>query len=353
MTNVTLDQSALEAFIGQVVSDCGAAMSVLLTHLGDKLGLYQSMANGDPVSATELAARTGTNERLVHEWLANQAAGGYLTYDPSTDQFRLQAEQAFVLADESSPARVQGAFDMVAAVYQSIDKELDMFRTGRGLTWGDHHHSLFSATDRYFRPGYEARLVQEWIPALGGVHEKLVAGGRVADVGCGYGSTTILMADAYPRSSFVGYDYHEPSIVAARDAAERAGVADRVHFEVAEATTISGPYDLIMFCDCWHDTVDPRGAAEAAKQALGDEGSVMLVEPFAHDRLEDNLNPLGRMCYGASTVICAPCSISDGGPGLGTQAGEARTRGLFTDAGFGSFRRVADTPLNIVYQARP
>jgi SAM-dependent methyltransferase len=353
MTTTTIDESKLEAFLGQVVGDAGAAISVLLAHLGDKLGLYQAMADGAPVTAAELAGRTGTSERLVQEWLSNQAAGGYVAYDPAADRFRLPAEQAFALAEESSPALVQGGFDFIAAAYQSIGKELEAFRSGTGLAWGDHHPSLFTATERFFRPGYRAHLVQEWIPAMDGVHDKLAAGARVADVGCGYGSSTMVLAGAYPDSVFTGYDYHEPSVLAAREAAAQAGVADRVSFEVADATEIRGPYDLIAFFDCWHDTADPLGVAGAARRALAADGSVMLVEPFAGDRLEDNLTPLGRMSYGASTIACTPCSISDGGPGLGAQAGEARTRELFTRAGFGIFRRVAETPLNVVYQARP
>ena len=269
-----------------------------------------------------------------------------------TGRSGLPPEHAFALANESSPALVQGLFDLVAAVYQSVDKEVDVFRTGTGLTWGEHHPRLFAATERSFRPGYQAHLVQEWIPALDGMHDKLTAGARVADVGCGHGASTIVLATAYPESSFVGYDYHAPSLEVARAAAAAAGVADRIDFLEADATEIAGPYDLIGFFDCWHDTADPLGVAQAARQALAPGGSVLAVEPFANDRLEDNINPLGRFGYGISTLVCAPCSISGGGPGLGAQAGEARTRAVFTDAGFGSFRRVAETPLNIVYEAR-
>ena len=347
-----IDESTLEAFLGQAVTDAAAAVSVLLNHLGDRLGLYAAMADSQPVTAKELAQRTGTNERLVTEWLSNQAVGGYVTHDPHTGQFRLPPEQAFALANENSPALVQGLFDLVAAVYQSIDKELEVFRTGTGLSWGDHHHDLFTATERSFRPGYQAHLVQEWIPALDGMPELLTAGGRVADVGCGRGAATIVLATAYPNSTIVGYDYHAPSIEAATEAAARAGVSDRVRFEVADATSITGPYDLIAFFDCWHDTADPLGVARAARQALAPGGAVLAVEPFANDQLEDNLTPLGRLGYGISTVACTPCSISDGGPGLGAQAGEGRTRELFTKAGFATFRRVSQTPLNLIYEAR-
>ncbi len=347
-----IDESALEAFLGQAVTDAAAAVSVLLTHLGDRLGLYAAMADSQPVTAGELAKRTNTNERLVAEWLSNQAAGGYVTYDSRAGQFRLPPEHAFALADESSPALLQGLFDLVAAVYQSIDKELGAFRTGTGLAWPDHHSDLFTATERGFRPGYQAHLVQEWIPALDGMHEKLTAGARVADVGCGRGAATIMLATAYPNSRFVGYDYHAPSIDAAVEAAARAGVADRVRFQVADAVSITGPYDLIAFFDCWHDTADPLAVARAARQALAPGGVVLAVEPFASDRLEDNFNPLGRFGYGISTVVCTPCSISDGGPGLGAQAGEARTRRMFTEAGFKTFRRAGQTPMNIIYESR-
>lgn len=347
-----LDEQALEAFLGQVVTDAGAAVSVLLTHLGDRLGLYAAMADSAPVTADELAGRTGTNPRLVHEWLCNQATGGYVSYESATGRFLLPPEHAFALADDASPALVQGLFDLVAAVYQSVDKELDVFRTGTGLTWRDHHPTLFEATERCFRPGYQAHLVSEWIPALDGVHDKLTAGARVADVGCGLGASTVIMADAYPNSRFVGYDYHAPSIHKARTTAARAGVTDRVRFEVADATDITGPYDLIAFFNCWHDTADPLGVARAAKRALAAGGSVLAVEPYANDRLEDSTDPLSRFGYGISTLVCTPCSISDGGPGLGAQAGEARTREMLLQAGFGSVRRAAETPLNIVYEAR-
>lgn len=345
-----IDQNALEAFLGRAIGDAGAALSVLLSHLGDRLGLYAAMADSQPVTAAELAERTGTTERLVQEWLNNQAVGGYVDYDAATGRFRLPPEHAFALADESSPALVHGVFDLVAAVYQSIDKEIGAFRTGSGLAWQDHDESLFPATERCFRPGYQAHLVQEWIPALDGMHDKLTAGARVADVG--YGASTVVLAKAYPNSRFVGYDYHRPSIDVARAAAATADVSSRVSFEVADASKIVGPFDLIGFFDCWHDTADPLGAAEAARAALADGGAVLAVEPFANDRLEDNFTPLGRFGYGISTVACVPCSVSDGGPGLGAMAGEARTRELFTQAGFGSFRRAAQTPLNAVYEAR-
>lgn len=348
-----VDMGAVEAFVGRAVTDAAAAVSVLLTHVGDRLGLYRAMADGTPVTAAELAAATGTTERLVREWLANQTVSGYVVRDPATDRYRLPAEHAVVLAEESSPVLVQGLFDVVAAVYQSIQQETDAFRTGTGLGWGDHHPSLFSATERAFRPGYQAHLVQEWIPALDGVHDQLTAGARVADVGCGHAAATVVLATAYPNSTFVGYDNHAPSLEAARAAAARAKIAERVEFRLADATSIAGTFDLVCFFDCWHDTADPLGTAKAARQTLTDGGRVLLVEPFAGDSLEENATPLGRFGYGISTLVCTPCSISDGGPGLGAQAGEARTRELFAQAGFGTFRRAAQTPLNLVYEARP
>ncbi len=345
-----VDMSAVEKFVGRAVSDAAAAISVLLTHLGDRLGLYAAMADGAPVTAQELAARTGSHERLVQEWLNNQAVGGYV--DHQDGRFSLPPAHAMVLAEESSPAMLQGLFDLVAAVYQSIDKEAEVFRTGKGLAWGDHDARLFAATERSFRPGYQAHLVQEWIPAVPGLHEKLTAGARVADVGCGYGTSTVVLATAYPGSTFVGYDYHAPSIEAARQAAERAKVSERTEFIVADAKEISGPFDLIAFFDCWHDTADPLGVARAARGALASEGCVLAVEPLAQDKLEDSTTPLDRFGYAISTLMCAPCSISDGGPGLGAMAGEARTRALFDEAGFSTFRRAAETPMNVVYEAR-
>ncbi|MDN5761882.1 MAG: class I SAM-dependent methyltransferase [Microlunatus sp.] len=352
-TTPQIDSQALEAFLAQAVTDAAAAMSVLLSHIGDRLGLYRAMSDSEPVTSAELARRTDTNERLVHEWLSNQAVGGYVNFDPETERFRLPPEHALALAEENSPALIQGMFDMVAAVYQDIDKEVGVFRTGAGLTWPDNHHSVFEATERSFRPGYRANLVQQWIPAVAGLHAKLTAGAHVADVGCGYGTATTVLAEAYPASTFVGYDYHASSVDAARESAARQGVADRVTFEVADASEITGPYDLITFFDAWHDMSDPVGAAWAAREALGPDGAVLLIEPLSHDRLEDSFDPLGRFGYAVSTLICVPCSISGGGPGLGAQAGETRTRELFTEAGFTRFRRALETPLNLMYEARP
>lgn len=350
-TTTTPDMAEVERFLDSVVSDAGAAVSVLLTYLGDKLGLYAAMADGQEVTAAELARRTGTHERLVQEWLNNQAVGGYV--EISGDRFRLPLEHAIVLADEHSPVFVQGVTDMVEAVYRSSEKQLEVFRTGTGLAWGDQDEVLFGATERSFASGYEANLVQDWVPAIQGLAEVLESGAQVAEIGCGYGAASIVLAQAYPTSRFVGYDYHEPSIRVARERAQQAGAADRVEFRVADATALEGSYDLVAFFDCWHDTADPLGVARAARAALAPGGVVMLVEPYAEDTLEGNRTPLGRFTYGISTVVCTPCSVSDGGPGLGTLAGEARTRELFTAAGFGTFRRATQTPTNIVYEARP
>lgn len=352
MTTMTIDDQVLEEFLGHVISDAGAAVSTLLTHLGDRLGIYTALADGEAVSSAELAERTGTNPRLVREWLANQTAGGYVIHDADTDRFRLPPEHAMVLANEHSPVFAQGLFDMVVALFGSIDKEAEALRTGGGLAWADHVPELFAATARCFAPAYRANLVSTWIPALTGIQPRLEAGARVADVGCGHGVSTVLMATAFPRSRFVGYDYHEPSLEAARQAARRAGVEDRVRFEHADAAQVRGEFDLICLLDAWHDQADPVGVAAAARAALAPGGSVMLVEPYAGDSLAENSHPLGRFSYGVSTVVCTPCSTSHGGPGLGAQAGETRTRELFTAAGFTQFRRAAETPLNIVYEAR-
>ncbi len=352
-TAPALDVARVEEFVGRAVSDAGAAVSVLLAHLGDRLGLYAAMADGAALTPAELADRAGTHERLTEEWLNNQAVGGYVHWDRDTGRFRLPPEHAFALAEETSPALVQGLFALVASVFQSIDKEEEVLRSGSGLAWRDHHPMLFSATERSFRPGYTAHLVQEWVPAVPGLHERLSEGAAVADVGCGYGAALVLLAAAYPRSRFVGFDYHGPSLDAARAATLRAGVADRVDLVQADATAVTGDFDLVTFFDCWHDTADPLGAARAARRSLTDDGLVLVVEPLAGDRLEDNMNPLGRFGYGISTVVCAPCSVSGGGPGLGAQAGESRTRELFTRAGFAGLDRIAETPLNVVYAARP
>jgi len=350
-----LDQAKLDEFMGRFVGDLGAALSASLVVIGDRLGLYRAMGDGEPVSPEDLAERTGTDARYVREWLSNQAAGGYVTYDVESERFSLTPEQAFALAQEGSPAFVPGAFYLATALTKDEPKITEAFRSGAGVGWHEHNHDLFSGTERFFRPGYAAHLVASWIPSLDGVGAKLEGGALVADVGCGHGASTLIMAEAFPKSQFVGFDYHEGSIETARAAAERAGVADRVSFEVASAKEYPGSgYDLVAMFDCLHDMGDPVGAAAHVLQTLDPDGTWMVVEPNAGDRLEDNLNPVGRVFYGASTLVCTPASRDqEVGLALGAQAGEARLRDVITEGGFTRFRRAAETPFNIVLEARP
>jgi SAM-dependent methyltransferase len=352
-TTRPIDEAKVEVFAGQLVQDLGAAMNSVLVHIGDRLGLWTALAELGPCTPDSLAEETSTNPRMVREWLSAQTASGYVIYDPDTGTFTLPAEHAFVLADEDSPAAMTGGFQVLAAIGDRIDKAVQAVRTGKGLGWADHHPGLFDGVERFFRPAYRTQLITTWIPALHGIADRLAAGGRVADVGCGHGASTIILAEAYPHATVVGFDAHAPSIETARKRAAHAGVNDRVTFEVANAQEIPGDgYDLVMFCDCLHDMGDPLGATRHAAQVLAPGGSVMLVEPFANDRLEDNLNPVGRVYYAASTLVCTPCSLADDGPGLGAQAGEARLRAILRQAGFATFRRAAETPFNIVYEAR-
>jgi 2-polyprenyl-3-methyl-5-hydroxy-6-metoxy-1,4-benzoquinol methylase len=350
----TLDQTRVEAFAGQIATEIGAALNAALVTVGDQLGLYRAMADAQPISAGELAARTNTHERYVREWLNAQAAGGFMSYDGDEDSYTLPAEHAFILADDSSPVAMAGIFQAATAVMDGRTRVAERFRTGEGVGWHEHHDGLFSGTERSFGANYRMHLVPEWLPALTGVVEKLERGASVADVGCGHGASTILMAQAFPASTFTGIDVHPESIATARTRAQDAGVADRVRFEVADATEYGGSrYDLIAFFDALHDLGDPVGAARHARAALADDGSCMLVEPFAGDRIEDNLNPVGRMYYGFSTLVCTPGSLAQPGrAGLGTQAGEARLREVMLNGGFGSVRRAAETPLNLVLEAR-
>jgi 2-polyprenyl-3-methyl-5-hydroxy-6-metoxy-1,4-benzoquinol methylase len=352
---MALDQSKLNDMLHRGVNDFGATFHAACVIIGDKLGLYKALAAGGWQTPAELATRTDTTERYVREWLASQAAGGYVTLDAPTGRYRLTEEQAFTLADEKSPAFLPGAFQVALAATKAVPKLIEAFRTGEGMGWHEHDHELFHGTERFFRPGYAAHLVSEWIPALSGVEARLKAGARVADVGCGHGASTVLMAQAYSKSTFAGFDYHEGSIQTARERARESGVADRVKFEVARAKDFPGNgYDLVTFFDCLHDMGDPAGAARHVLSTLAPEGSWMIVEPFANDRVEDNLNPIGRVFYSASTLLCTPASLSqEVGLALGAQAGEARTRQVVMSGGFTRFRRATETPFNLVYEARP
>ncbi len=351
---MAIDGAKLDAFMGRFVGDLGAVMHAATVVVGDQLGLYKALAEGD-ATAEELAARTSTDARYVREWLSSQAASGYVDYDAATERFGLGEEQALALAVENSPAFIPGAFQIAVAQFKAIPKIADAFRTGAGLGWHEHDVSLFHGTERFFRPGYAANLVSSWIPSLDGMEARLKDGASVADVGCGHGASTLIMAEAYPSSTFVGFDYHEPSIRHAREAAAKAGVADRVRFEVATAKDFpAASYDLVAVFDCLHDMGDPVGVAAHVRSTLAPDGAWMIVEPFANDRLEDNLNPVGRVFYSASTFICTPASRSqEVGMCLGAQSGEARMRDVVLRGGFGRFRRATQTPFNLVYEARP
>jgi 2-polyprenyl-3-methyl-5-hydroxy-6-metoxy-1,4-benzoquinol methylase len=349
-----MDPEKLQAFAGKAVGEISAAVSAALVVIGDRLGLYRALADSGPVTSHELAQLTGTNERYVREWLSNQAAGGYLEYDAGSATFFLPPEHAHMLANPTSPIYVQGAFQMIQAVFAVEPQITEAFRTGRGFGWHEHDTRLFEGVARFFRPGYNANLVSAWIPALTGVDEKLQRGARVADIGCGHGSSSIILAQAYPQSTVVGFDYHDSSIESAREAARSAGCGN-ASFEVARAQDYPGTgYDLVTFFDCLHDMGDPVGAARHVLKSLAPDGTWLLVEPYANDCLEDNLNPIGRVYYAFSTTICTPASkAQEVGLGLGAQAGEARIRDVVTKAGFTRFRRAAETPFNLIYEIRP
>jgi SAM-dependent methyltransferase len=348
-----VDEGKLMEFMGRLVTDLGGAAMTASIVLGDRLGLYKALADGRPATADELADRTGCNARLVREWLNAQVASGYLEH--SDGGYRLPEEQALALAVEGSPVYVAGGASVLGVLFMDMDKQVDAMRGDGGLPWGEHHPSLFAGTERFFRPGYKANLVPSWLPALDGVVPKLEAGARVVDVGCGHGASTVIMAEAFPASRFFGFDFHGPSIETARQRAIDAGVGDRVQFEQATAKDYGGrDYDLVCFFDCLHDMGDPVGAASHAREVLVDDGTVLLVEPFAGDGLEDNINPVGRMFYAASTFVCAPNSLSqEVGLALGAQAGERRLREVFEEAGFSRFRRATETPFNLILEARP
>jgi SAM-dependent methyltransferase len=351
---MAIDEAKLNDFMGKFVGDLGAVMHAATIVVGDQLGLYKALA-AKPQTAAVLAARTETDPRYLREWLSAQAAGGYVEYDPASDSFSLSEEQEFALATEGSPAFIPGAFQVAVAQFKAIPKIIQAFRTGLGLGWHEHDAALFHGTERFFRPGYAANLVSAWIPALDGVQARLQAGANVADVGCGHGASTIIMAEAFPASKFIGFDYHEPSIVHAREAANKAGLGDRVSFEAASAKSFPGrDYGLVTMFDCLHDMGDPAGASAHVRQSLGQDGTWMIVEPFANDRLEDNLNPVGRIFYSASTFICTPASrAQEVGRCLGAQAGEKRLRDVVAEGGFTRFRRATETPFNLVIEARP
>jgi SAM-dependent methyltransferase len=349
--DASMDTQKLEAFLQRMIGELGAAVNVPLMMIGDRTGLFRAMHGAGWMSAAELARKAGADERYVREWLSALAAGQIVEYDPARAKFRLPEEHGFALAVDGSPADLQGAFSL----YFDWERIARAFQTGEGVGWHEHHHSLFHGTDRFFRPGYKAHLVGEWIPALDGVEQRLRSGAKAADVGCGFGSSTVLMAQAYPSSTFFGFDYHDASVEAARKAAAAAGVAGRVSFDVASAKSFPGHgYDFIAVFDCLHDMGDPVGAARHIRERLKPDGVFMIVEPYAGDRLEDNLNPVGRMFYGASTMVCTPGSrAQDGGACLGAQAGEARLKDVVLQAGFTRFRRAAQTPFNLVLEARP
>ena len=351
---MALDMEKLDQFMGRAVGDMGGALQAALGVLGDRLGLYKAMAANGPMTPAELAAKTSCGERYVREWLCAQAAGGYCEFDPASNRFHLNEEQAFALATENSPAFLPGAFQVLTAAIKDEPKVREAFANGHGVGWHEHHPDLYEGTERFFRPSYLAHLTTEWIPSLDGVEAKLKSGIRVADIGCGHGASAIMMAQAYPRSTFVGFDYHAPSIEWARKAAKEAGVSDRVTFEVAQAKNFPGSdYQLVAFFDCLHDMGDPVGAAAHVKSTLAPGGTWMLVEPFANDTIEANLNPVGRVYYGASTLICTPASLAqEVGMALGAQAGEAKLRQVLRDGGFTHVRRAAETPFNLVLEVR-
>ena len=354
-TEHAVDGDKLNAFVFRAVDEVGATLNAALVVMGDKLGLYRELAGAGPLTPMELARRSGVSERYVREWLNAQAAGGYVEYDPVDGGYTLPPEQAVALTDDQSPAYLPGFFQLALGTVIDSPRITEAARSGEGVGWHEHNHDVFEGCERFFRPGYNAALVPEWLPALDGVIAKLEAGVKVADIGCGHGSSTILMAQAFPNSTFVGSDYHEGSIDTARQRAHEAGVADRVQFETAAAGTDHGDgYELVTMFDCLHDMGDPVGAARQVHRMLAPDGTWLIVEPMAGDRVEENFNPVGRAFYGFSTFLCTPASLSqDVGLALGAQAGEARIGDVIAAGGFTRFRRAAETPFNLVFEARP
>ncbi len=355
VASTEVDEQRLEAFLGQAVTDMGAAMNGVLVMIGGELGLWEAMAGAGPLTTEEIAQRTDVSERYIREWASAQAASGYLTYDEGSETFELPPEQAMAFADKDSPVYMLGGYSLISSVYKDRAKLTERFREGAGFGWHEHHEELFVGTEQFFRPGYRAHLVAEWIPALEDVEDKLRQGGKVADIGCGHGISTILMAQAFPESTVHGFDYHDASIERAREIAQSEGVADNTEFAVASAKDYPGEgYDLVCFFDCLHDMGDPVGAMTHVRETIDDDGTVMLVEPFAGDTLAENLNPVGRIYYAASTVVCTPSSLDqEVGLALGAQAGEERLRAVAAEAGFTRFRRATETPFNLVLEARP
>jgi 2-polyprenyl-3-methyl-5-hydroxy-6-metoxy-1,4-benzoquinol methylase len=348
-----INEDKMHAFLGKVVGDFGAALSASLVYIGQKLGLYKALAAGNPVTPAELATRTATNERYIREWLINQAASGYVDYDAASGRYSLAPEQAAALTDEASPFYVGGGFFVVKAMTHAVGRIEEAFKHGGGILWGDHDPDLFVGTERFFRPGYAAHLIASWIPALTGIEEKLKAGGKVGDIGCGHGSSTIIMAQAYPNSRFWGFDNHEKSIETARQRAADAGVADRVTFAVANASELPNEqFDMVAFFDCLHDMGDPVGACKRAAEVLNAEGSALIVEPMAGNTVEENFNIIGRTFSGASTLCCTSNSLALNGPALGAVAPESAIREVVLAGGFAEFRRATETPFNRIFEAR-
>ena len=351
-----IDEQKLHEFMIKAVGDIASTMSAMLVIIGDRLGLYKAMAEfGYPITSEELAQKTSTNERYIREWLANQAAGGYITYNAANEKYTLPSEQAMALADENSPVYVHGAYQSIKSFFKDEEKFIEVFKTGKGLRWGEHNHDLFEGTARFFKPNYVGNLVSSWIPSLDGIEEKLKQGAKVADIGCGYGISTILMAKAYPNSKFYGFDNHNPSIEQAKEQSRKEGITSNLEFSSVSASdeSIGNDYDLITFFDCLHDMGDPIGAMKFAKQSLKPDGTCMIIEPMANDKVEDNLNLVGRIYYAASTVVCVPNSLADNGPALGAQAGEKKIKEISEAAGFTKFRRATQTPFNIIYEVKP
>jgi 2-polyprenyl-3-methyl-5-hydroxy-6-metoxy-1,4-benzoquinol methylase len=350
-----VDEEKLHQFVGQMLNDLGGSVSIALVQMGDALGLYKALHEKGPMTTQELAAAAGVNERYLQEWACHHAASNYLSYDPATKKFTLPPEQAMVFAVEDSPVNLIGAFGCMAAIHANLDKVQPAFKNGGGVSWGAQSTCMFCAVARFFRPGYQNHLVSEWLPTLDGVVAKLEKGARVADVGCGHGISTMLMAKAFPNSEFIGYDFHPSSIEAATVHAAENGVSTNSRFEVATAKEYPGKdFDLVTFFDCLHDMGDPAGAAAHVRQSLKPDGSWMIVEPMAGDRLEDNLNPVGRLYYGASTMVCVPTSLAqEVGAALGAQAGEAKLREVIGAGGFRSVKRATETPFNMILEAKP